>query len=321
MATMVTTGPGTAHEKESLNDYVARIDPAECPFYTNCSSKSVGAVKHEWSLQELQTVDGTNFKAEGFDSDDSGTKAPVRFDNAVSLSERNGKVSGTYDRVDTAGGQQETARQKIIEGLSLRRDSELILTQNNPKVQAGTRELGGMVTWITNVSLGATGVAPTGDGSDAAVPGTLRALDTIAYVDAALVDAYNDGGNPRAMYMSPGLKQKFSKIPDANAGGAASNNEINQTNTEPLTFVGAVSAYLSDFGRLEVIPSRHMVAETILGIDPDHVNKGFTPGGEMSDSDLAKVGDSSRFQVINEMTLEVDAPKAHFSVLALDPAL
>lgn len=320
MATLVTSGPGTRHEKESLNDYVARIDPAEAPFYSNCSSKTVDAVKHEWTVQELEAVNGSNFVAEGFDSDDDNGLTPTRLDNAVSISEKNGKVSGTYNRIKTVAGEAETTRQKILKMLSLRRDSEAILTSNNVKVQAGTRELGGAQTYITNVSLGATGAAPTGDGTDAATPGTNRALDTIAYVDAALVAAYNDGGSPRGMYMKPGLKQDFSNIPDANAAGAASSNEINQTNTQPLVLVGAVSAYLSDFGRLEVIPSRHMADNVILGIDPDHAAKGFTPGGEMNDYDLAKVGDSDRFQVINEMTLEFDAPKAHFAVHALTNA-
>ena len=321
MATLTTTGPGTRHEKESLNDYVARIDPAEAPFYSNCSSKTVGAVKHEWTVQELQAVDGSNFKDEGFDSDDSGTKPPDRIDNAVALSERNGKVSGTYDRINVAGGDRESRRQRILEALALRRDGELILTQNNAKVQAGTREIGGAVTYITNVDVGAGGSAPTGDGSDTATPGTDRAFDTIDYVDNAWEESYNDGGNVRAMYMTPGLKRRFSKLPDANAGGSGTSNEINQTNSEPLTFVGAASAYLGDWGRAELIPSRFMVAKTIIGVDPDHAAKGFTPGGEMADSDLGKVGDSTRFQIVNEYTLEFDAPKAHFAVHALDPAL
>src|SRR3546814_5370107 len=110
--------------------------------------------------------------------------------------------------------------------------------------------------------------------------------------------AYEDGGNPRAMYMTPGLVKRFSKIPDAIAGGAtASQNLVNQTNVSPMVFIGAASAYLTDFGRLEVIPSRHMIAKTVLGIDPDHAAKCTTPGGSMASKDLAKVGDSSRFQI------------------------
>lgn len=321
MATLVTSGPGTRHEKESLNDYIARIDPAECPFFSNATKGTVGAVKHEWTVQELTAPSGTNFKAEGVDTSDSDGVNPVRLDNAVSLSTKDGKVSGTYNRINTVSGERETTRQKILKGLELRRDLELILTQNNVKVQAGTRELGGAQTYITNVSVGATGSAPTGDGSDVATPGTLRALDTIDHVDDAMEAAYNDGGSPRGMYMTPGLKRKFSKIPDANAAGTASTNEIEQTTGQPLTLVGSVSAYLSDFGMLEVIPSRHMATQTILGLDPDHCKVCTTAGGDMADEDLAKVGDSERFQIIWEGTLEFDAPKAHFAVHGLNPAL
>src|SRR3546814_334462 len=130
MATLVTSGPGTRHEKESLNDYIARIDPAECPFYSNLSSKTVSAVKHEWTVQELTAPSATNFKAEGADSSDSDGVTPTRLNNAVSLSTKDGKVSGTYDRIDTAGGAKETARQKMLKGLELRRDLEAILTAN-----------------------------------------------------------------------------------------------------------------------------------------------------------------------------------------------
>lgn len=323
MAVLLTSGPGTRHEKESLNDYVARIDPAECPFYSNLSSKTVGAVKHEWTVQELTAASASNFKAEGADGSDSNGIVPTRLDNAVSLSTKDGKVSGTYDRINTAGGQRETARQKMLKALELRRDLEAIMTANNPKVQAGSvREMGGAVTYITNGSVGTTtGAFSLGTGTTAATPGTLRAFVTIDYVDDSMQAAYEDGGNPRAMYMTPGLVKRFSKIPDAIAGGTASNNQVNQTNASPMVFIGAASAYLSDFGRLEVIPSRHMIAQTVLGIDPDHAAKCTTPGGSMATSDLAKVGDSSRFQIIWEGTLEFDAPKAHFAILALNPAL
>lgn len=327
MAILVSSGPGTRHEKESLNDYIARIDPAECPFYSNLASGSVTATKHEWTVQELTAASASNFASEGPDGTDSNGVVPTRLENSVSLSTKDGKVSGTYNRISTAGGQRETARQKMLKGLELRRDLEAILTANNPKVLTNSpRELGGMPTWISNGSVGTTtGALSSGTGVSAVAPGTDRAFVTIDYVDDSMQAAYEDGGNPRAMYMRPGLKKRFSKIPDAIAGGSgttgASMNEVQQTRAEPMVFVGAASAYLSDFGRLEVIPSRHMIAKTVLGIDHDHARKLTTPGGSMVDKDLSKVGDSDRFQIIWEGTLEADAPKAHFGIFALDPAL
>lgn len=328
MAILVTSGPGTRHEKESLNDYIARIDPAECPFYSNLASGTVTATKHEWTVQELTAASASNFKSEGPDTSDSDGVVPTRLENAVSLSTKDGKVSGTYNRISTAGGQRETARQKMLKGLELRRDLEAILTANNIKVLTNSpRELAGAPTWITNGSVGTTtGALSDGVGTTAVAAGTDRAFVTIDYVDDSMQAAFEDGGNPRAMYMTPGLKKRFSKIPDAIAGGSsgssgASANEVQQTNAEPMVFVGAASAYLSDFGRLEVIPSRHMIAKTVLGIDHDHARKLTTPNGSMVDKDLAKVGDSERFQIIWEGTLEFDAPKAHFGIFALDPAL
>jgi len=205
----------------------------------------------------------------------------------------------------------------MLRGLELRRDSEGALTSNTAKVGTVTPRPGGAATYITNVSLGATGTAPAGDGSDAAVPGTSRVLDTIAHINEALLQAHNAGGKPMYMYMTPALVQAWSAIPDSNAGGATqTTNMVNQTNSGPLTSVGAVAGWWSDFGRLEVVSSRHMLAGTILGMDPNYFSKGFTNGGEMYTKQLGDVGASKKFAVINQMTLEMTA-NAHFAVHAL----
>lgn len=318
MATDVPTGPGTRHEKESLNDYVARIDPAEVPVYTNCSKKSVGAIKHEWTVQELGNPNSDNFQNYGADSSDTAGLFPTRLDNVVAESTKDGKVADIYNGVDTARG-QEREEQQILKGLELRRDLEAMITANRIKTTGSPPKFAGFQNYITNVSLGATGTAPAGTGADLVVPGTLRALNTIDYIDTANEAAYTEGGNPRVMYMSPGLTRKFSKIPDASAGtNAASNNQINQTNTQPLTFVGAASMYLSDFGLLQCTPSRHMASQVILGIDPDHASIGILPGGDFAIDEIAKVGTSERFVIAWRGTVEMDAPKAHWAVHALN---
>lgn len=317
MATDVPTGPQTRHEKESLNDYVARIDPAEVPVYTNCAKKSVGAIRHEWTVQELGNPNNDNFQNYGADAADTAGLFPTRLNNVVSESTKDGKVADIYDGVDTARG-QETEEQQILKGLELRRDLEAMITANRIKTTGSPPKFAGFQNYITNVSLGASGTAPTGDGSDLVVPGTSRALNTIEFIAAPNQAAYEEGGNPRIMYMSPSLTRSFSKIPDASAGtNAASTNQINQTNTMPLTFVGAATMYLSDFGTLQVTPSRHMASAVILGIDPDHASIGILPGGDFAIDEIAKVGTSERFVIAWRGTVEMDAPKAHWAAHAL----
>lgn len=317
MATFVPSGPGTRHERESLSDFIALIDPYETPVYNDLTTKTTPATRHDWTYQDLTASSGDNFQAYGADSSDSDGLAPTRLDNYIGETTKDGKVADIYDNINTAGGENETERQEMLKALELRRDCEAALTANTAKSGGGVPRPGGMPTYILNNSLGATGADPTGDGSDAATPGTARDLDKIAYIDEALLKARKAGGKPRYMYMSPDLNQDFSDIPDANAAGAASLNQINQTNTQPLTSVGAVSGYLSDFGLLEVVPSDHMFGNTIIGVDPNYAAKGFTNGGEMYRKDLGDVGTSKRFVIASQITLEMSA-NAHFCVHALN---
>jgi len=122
------------------------------------------------------------------------------------------------------------------------------------------------------------------------------------------------------MYMTPALKPSFSAIPDAAIAGTATINEFTSTSAGPVTQIGAVSNWLSDFGNQEVIVSDHMIAGTILGLDPNHIRKSIVPGGDMVVDELGKVGASERFQIVHQWSLEVNAPKAHYGVYDLIPA-
>jgi hypothetical protein len=320
-----TSGPGVTHEKESLANVIERIDPAEVPFYSNCRKGSARAIREDWTVQELQAV-ADNKNVEGADFSTPTHKIPDRFDNFTQIAIKWGMVSDTYSAVDTVGQARELARQKVIEGLSLKRDIEQAVTMNNAKVgPTGTRELAGMPSWITNAVGGITTfVLPTGDGSDAMTNGVARAFDTAAYIDTVMQMAYIDGGQPRIMYMKPGLKTKFSALPDAWAPGTE--HRVTARAPEEITYIGAADAYISDFGALQTVVSRYMAEDgatlnSILLIDPRYVSINTLPGRNFSTEDLGKDGDHDRFKVVWEGTLVVDAPKAHAAVHDLDPAL
>ena len=283
------------------------------------------AIRTDWPVQELAAVNPSNAVPENHDATFEDLKVPDRFDNFTQIMYKDGQVSGTYDAVDTVGMQRETARQKVLRGLELRRDAEAIKSNNTAKVgPGGTRLLAGFGTWVTNVSVGATGAAPAGTGANTATPGTSRAFNTASFIDTVMEACYNQGGQPRAMYMRPAIKRKFSELPDAFAPGTE--HRINARAPEEITFVGAADAYISDFGALQVVVSRFMhqesaTSEVIYLVDPRYSTCEALPGRNFVSEDLAKTGDSSKFQVIYEGTLQVDAPKAHGAIWALDPAL
>lgn len=325
MATLVPTGPGTRHERESLSNRLSMIDPLDTPIYSGCSKVSATAIKIEWTVQELTGAADDTFQVYGADSTDADGLVPVRFSNVVGESPKDGKVADIYDNINTvtggdAGAATELARQKYLKGYELRRDVEAMLSANQAADTTTTPIVGGLGSWLTNVDLGATGVACTGDGTDTTTVGNARPLDTIAYIQDALTAARKDGGKPSRMYMTPDLKPSFSQIPDAAVAGTATINEINSTPNTAITQVGAVSNWLSDFGNQQVIVSDHMLAGTIYGLDPNYVSIAIVPNGDFVVNDLGKPGASDRFQIVHQWSLRPDAPKAHYGVFSLTAA-
>lgn len=326
MATLIPTGPGTRHERESLSDFLDMIDPLDTPVWSGMASTSATAIRIDWTEQKLTAASDSNFQAYGADSADSDGLAPTRFNNVVGESTKDGKVAMIYDNIRTvsggpAGSSNETERQQMLKAYELRRDVEAMITANSAKDSGAVPVVGGLPSWFTNVSVGATlGAPPTGDGTDTYTPGDARALDTIAYIRTALTEARKDGGKPSRMYMTPDLKPSFSQIPDAAVAGAAVINEVQMTSAAPITQVGAVSNWLSDFGNQEVIVSDHMIAGTIFGLDPNHIHKAIVPGGDFVVDELGKVGASEKFLIVHEWSVEVNAPDAHYAVYDLIPA-
>ena len=325
MATLVPSGPGTRHERESLSNRLSMIDPLDTPLYSNIQKVDATAIRIDWTVQELTASNSDNYQAYGADATDSDGLVPARFNNVVGESPKDGKVADIYDNINTvsggdAGAATELARQKYLKGYELRRDVEAMLSANVAKATGPTPKVAGLATWITNTSLGATGANPVGDGSNAATPGTDRALDSMGFINEALLKARKAGGKPSQMYMTPDLKPSFSQIPDAAVAGTATINQINSTPNTPITQVGAVSNWLSDFGNQQVIVSDHMIAKTIYGVDPNYVSIGIVPNGDFVVNDLGKPGASDRFQIVHQWSLRPDAPKAHYAVHALIPA-
>ena len=75
--------------------------------------------------------------------------------------------------------------------------------------------------------------------------------------------------------------------------------------------------YLTDFGTLNVVIDRQAANTELLLLDKDHYSLGHLPGRMFSVRDVAPVGDATRFSIVSEWTLIMDAPKAHAAVVDL----
>jgi len=303
-------------EKETLADIIYKVDSDETPIFSAMAKETSSGIFTEWQVQELSSA-GANAVAEGADMADTGVTATARLGNYHQISQKGYIVSKTLDAVDKAGRAREVAYQRVLKGLELRRDIEhMIGNTDQARASGGTRQSASLSCWITNGSVGASaGAFATGDGSDAITNGDDRAL-TLALIDDAVQDAWTDGGSPSMLVCSATNRANISDL--AQAGTNLVTNQVNTTAATAPSFVGSVSVYMTDFGTLDITPSRFMGNDRLFVIDPNFVCLSTLTGRNFAENDIANTGDAEKSQIITEWALKVKAPKAHGAIFDLN---
>lgn len=302
--------------REDLADIIYRIDPEETPLVS--ASARVGAEQTltEWLVQELNTAANVP-QPEGFTAAISPSKPPARMNNVCQILARTVGVSDTLRVVNTVG-EDEFNRQAVLRGIELRRDLELTITGATVKTIADPRQLSGFQTWITNGVFGAGGAFPVGDGSNAGTRGTKQDL-TLAMFDTAMQMAWDRGGKPEIAIMSSNIKKWFSTMSQGGAGNnIAAQNIVQATQPSPVTLVGAVDVYLSDFGHVQLAPDRFMPPNVVELVSPSFMELAPLPQRDFIQQDYAKTGDNTQGGVVWEGTLRPTAPKAHACIWDLN---
>lgn len=193
----------------------------------------------------------------------------------------------------------------------LKRDTEKSLFDNHKRVAPTTSVAGvsaGLPSWLhSNIDQGATGVAPTGDGSDIRTAGTARSFAQ-SQVDSVLLSCFqNTGQIPKLAFAYPKQKQEFSQI------SPTGQTRFVETNGKKLST--AFDIYEGDFGEVTIIPSIFQASGTITFIHPDYVKMAYLR--PFHKTPLAKTGDSEKVQILQEWTLEMSNEKAHGAVYDL----
>ena len=317
--TTYTAATGVGNVREDLADIIYEIDPWETPFVAACGNKEAEQPMTEWLVQNLQPADD-NAQPEGFRYAAMPILGPARENNICQIMVRSVTVTNTYRVSNTVGG-DEFDRQTLLKGKELRRDLEWCVTRGSVKANPappGVRRMSGFQTWVTNGSMGTGGNLATGNGSNAPVPGAVRPL-TLDLVSDALEQAFTVGGHPNLALMSPKVKRLFSSLAQGGSGNPiAAQNIVQATAPSPVTMVGAVDVYLSDFGRLDLAPDIFMPDGVVELLDTDYIEIGPLPGRDMILEEYAKVGDAADGAMIFEGTLRPTAPKAHALVGDID---
>ena len=313
MATFTTTL--AVGEKEQLADVIYRIDPDETPIFSALKKETSNGIFTEWQVQELAAASGTNYVNEGADASIGTPTATTRLGNYHQISVAAVAVSKTLDAVEKAGRDRELAYQKVLKSLELRRDIEKSIGDTDvARDGSDPRKSASLSCWITNGSVGATGAFATGDGTDTISAGTARAL-TLQQIEDAMQGAWEDGGNPKMMVTSATNRANFSNL---TSSSNLVNNQVNMTQAKEVTYVGSTSVFLTDFGTIEVAPSRFMGNDRAFLIDPDFASLCTINGRNFAENEIAATGDAEKFQIVTEWALKVQAPKAHAGIFDLN---
>lgn len=315
----VATTANMAGERESLSDIITKIDSDETPIFSASKKETVNATLVQWQVQELASA-GANSVSEGADASYATPTATTMLNNYTQISVKDFSISGTLESVNKAGRAKETNYQRILKGLELRRDIEKTIGDLNvAKSGSEPRKSATLITWITNGDATPSDISfGTGDGSDVADLAGTEASLTLAKIDNAVKAVWQDGGRSRMLVCDATNKANISDL--SQAGTNLVTNQVTTTKSQAPQFVGSVSVYLTDFGTLDITPSRFMSDNVIHIIDPDHLKIGTLNGRNFSQKTLSQTGDALKEMIICEWVLMPTAPKAHGAVIGLSGA-
>ena len=299
-ADTTSTYDAIGNREDLIND-IYDISPTTTPFLSGIARTTATATNHEWQTDALGTATSSNAVIEGENAVNTAFIPTVRLGNQTQISDQVPAVTKTQRRVDSAGRGDELDYQVMKSTKLLKNDMESALCANKAKVvgsESVARELAGVESWLaSNTSLGATGVAPTGDGTDARTAGTPRSFDE-AFLKTVIADIFDAGGEPDTLMCGSVIKQAISGIVNGGAAGAAQR----VVDGNEATVNTAIDIYVSDFGSMKVSPNRFMVQDSLLVLDMDMW--AMATIWEFDQETLAKEGLSDRVQISSQYTLE-----------------
>lgn len=288
----------TTGNREDLTDEIYDISPTDTPFLSAIESVSAEGVKHEWQTDALSAAVSTNAVIEGDDPTSDTVSATTRLSNYVQLMDKVPQVSSTQRSVRAAGRGDELSYQVAKRSRELKRDLESSLLANNATVvgDASTaREMGGIEAWFTsNVSRDATSGASGSLGTTAATDSSVTRAFAESLLQTVLQSCWDNGGDPDCILVGGFNKQAMSGF----TGNATKFQDAQKRSIE-----AASDLYVSDFGWLEIKPSRFSRSQSALVIETDMFAVAYSqPFGI---EPLAKTGHSDRRMLSVEATLEV----------------
>lgn len=290
---------------------VFNVDPDVTVFQTAVKKTKATNTLHEWLTDTFATPNASNAHIQGDDASADALTPASRLGNYTQISAHTAQVAGTNSAVNSAGSVGKMGYQLLKKVKELKRDVETSIFDNHAKVAPTTTVAGvsaGIPAWLkSNISFGATGAAPTGDGSNTVTVGTARAFSQ-SLLDTVLLSCFtNTGMIPKLAFAAPKQKQAISQI--------SPTGQTRFVELQGKKLSTAFDIYVGDFGELTIIPSLFQASGTVTLIHPDYVKLAYLrPFAKIP---LAKTGDSEKVQILQEWSLEMSNEKAHGAIYSL----
>lgn len=295
--------------QEQVDSLISNISPTDYPFTSGIGKDTAYNKYTQWQTEELEAPNLNNAQLEGDDADFDAAQPTVMLGAYQQILRKTLVVSETNEAIKKYGRGSEVGHQVAKKGEELRRDLESIYL-NNQGSSAGAgggspsaRRTAGVPAWIeTNQRRGTGGAAGgfTANVANAATDGTTRAL-TEAELRGVIRDCYMEGGNPSTIMVHPEVKEKLSQYLFTDIARVAMPYR-DQKGEGQATAVGAYDVFISDFGRLMIVPNRFQRSRDVHVLDmkmfKDCVLRGY------SISKLDKTGDNTKRMIITERTLK-----------------
>jgi hypothetical protein len=261
--------------REDLSNMIYRISPTETPFVSSAARETATNTKHEWQTDAIAAAVASNRSVEGNTASNTTVTPTARIFNYCEIGAYYFQISNTQQAVNPAGRSDEMAFQLVKYGMQLKRDIESACSQNNGGVAgaSGTaRASASLESWMstnwTTQSASPTSTASEGFSSTnlctAPVDATTAATLTEANVKAIIRACWTAGGQPKMILCGP-----FNKVKLSGFSGILVNNIFQQAGGQAKIVAGA-SAYVSDFGELQIVPSRFSRDKTVSVLDMDY---------------------------------------------------
>ena len=286
--------------REDLENVIYDISPEETPFYSSTKKVKASNTYHEWQTDSLRSS-AANAHIEGDDTGGEARVATTRLGNYTQIFKNAVIIPDTDEGLDKAGRAAEMAYQVLKIAKEQKLDIEKALFDNN-KYEVGSasaaRELAGCGAYVkSNVANigGSGGANPTGTvpGNTARTDGT-QTVFTQADFDTVMESIWTNGGKPDTVYLSSFQMNKALAF-------VGYNNQRSHIEATSKTIVKSVDIYVTPWGTVEFTPTRENRGRDVWIMQSDMWGCGVLR--PTKNTELAKTGDSTKRQVLTELTL------------------